>query len=89
MGGAAVYLDGRRQHGSNLECACAMNENEDKKVVLTEHWVDLKLKAFRAEVRLLVVLSLLANQVFAHIQIPSGLTAGAAILVGLKVLLTR
>jgi hypothetical protein len=66
-----------------------MNENEDKKVVLTEHWVDLKLKAFRAEVRLLVVLSLLANQVFAHIQIPSGLTAGAAILVGLKVLLTR
>jgi len=66
-----------------------MTENDDKRVILDERWVDLKLKAFRAEVRLLVVLSLLANQVFAHVQIPSGLTAGAALIIGLKVLLTR
>ena len=63
--------------------------NDEKLAVVTESWVDLKLKAFRAEVRLLVVVSLLANQVFAHVEIPSSITAGALIAVVLKVALLR
>lgn len=66
-----------------------MSEDGEKLAVVTESWVDLKLKAFRAEVRLLVVVSLLANQVFAHVQIPSGLTAGALAIVAAKVLFLR
>lgn len=52
-------------------------KQQEKLAVVTESWVDLKLKAFRAEVRLLVVISLLANQVFAHVSIPKEVTVGA------------
>lgn len=55
--------------------------------VVTESWVDLKLRAFRAEVRLLVALSLVANQVFAHVNVPSELTAGAFLAIGAKLVL--
>lgn len=67
----------------------AEDDKGEKLAVVTESWVDLKLKAFRAEVRLLVVISLLANQVFAHVQIPSELTAGALALIVGKVLFLR
>ena len=67
----------------------ADEEKGEKLAVVTESWVDLKLKAFRAEVRLLVVISLLANQVFAHVEIPSEITVGALALIVGKVLFLR
>lgn len=67
----------------------AEEEKGEKLAVVTESWVDLKFKAFRAEVRLLVVVTLLANQVFAHITIPSEVTVGALSIFLGKVLFFR
>ena len=62
---------------------------DNRPAIVTEPWVDLKLKAFRAEVRLLVVLSLLANQVFAHVSVPTELTVGAVAAIVAKLVLSR
>ena len=64
-------------------------DTPEKMALVTESWVDLKLKAFRAEVRLLVVISLLANQVFAHVAVPKEVAVGALAAVAGKLLLVR
>lgn len=60
-----------------------MGEEERKiaeKDMPLKEWVDLKLRAFRSEMRLLVIASVAGNQVLSHLSLPStasALSAGA------------
>ncbi len=63
------------------------DDNDDRPVTRGE--LRLELKSVRSDLKLLVFLSIAANQALGHISIPSGVTVSAAILVGLKVALAR
>lgn len=56
-------------------------EKGESKKLATEGWIELKLAAFRAEMRLLFVVAIAGNQVLSHISL--GTTATIASNVGL------
>lgn len=62
-------------------------EPEDRPITRRE--LGLEVKNFRSEMRLLVFLSIAANQTLAHISLPDGVSTGALAIVALKLFLSR
>lgn len=68
-------IDQREADSHARASAEAGFERDDRDSPLTRGWLDLKLAAFRSEMRLLFVIAVAGNQLLAHISI--GTTVGA------------
>lgn len=60
-------------------------QNEDGETVVTREWLELRMRAMRSELRLLVALSITLNQFASHVELPQtvGYIGGAAVVAGI------